>query len=158
MVRSIDKILRQRAGEIQSQIEELNTELKDIEIALNAISKAHVAPPASIDAHGPPPRINDSIVEAIKNGCGKPTEIKDFLSQHLGVETTKASISTRLSKMKSQGLISNVGNGWVVPSKNRASSDDTDEALKITGEVDASPDVPRKVLGMPMPTPGTSST
>lgn len=56
-----------------------------------------------------------AIIEAIKNGKRQPAAILDFMSRHLGVETTINSVRTRLSRMKSSGEIQHDKRGWIMP-------------------------------------------
>jgi len=114
-----------------AEVAVLRRGIKEIDTALAAISgdAAVVAPVQSGS------RINDSILEAVKSGAGTPAEIHEFLARHLSVETSKHSVSTRLSKLKNEGHLDHDGTRWVLPKKVEGPAAPTAEPPKQSGPV-----------------------
>ncbi len=118
---SITDILHEQERILKNEISELQAELKKVRVALNAIEGR--AQTVSAAPRSGPPTVNDAILEAIKNGRGTPTTILDFIQQELGLETTKNSVSTRLSRMKADGQIDHDSDGeWIIAEQVEASN------------------------------------
>ncbi|MGN6536786.1 MAG: hypothetical protein ACTHKQ_13800 [Mesorhizobium sp.] len=123
MSRAIE-ILKAEKQRMLEEIADLRKGVREIDVALAAISGSDAPAPSSGQAGSP---INDGIIEAIKNDMGTPAAIHSFLSRHLNIETSKHSVSTRLSKMKNEGLIAHDGEKWVLPKKQEGSEAQTSE-------------------------------
>lgn len=95
-------------------------EIAEIDAAINAVLKNRVsAPPqphaTAIRSSGSPIRIDDAIVEAVSTGTNTPAKILDFLTEHLGIETTINSVRTRVSRLKNEGRLVRGERGWATP-------------------------------------------
>ncbi|RVD71395.1 MAG: hypothetical protein E5V62_14860 [Mesorhizobium sp.] len=129
-------LLRQKKQELLAQVAEIRKDIRELDAALEllegggkdaASSEGKFFSP-TVTA-GPSP-INAAILEAIKNGNGTPEAIYLFIRDHLQIDTTKNSVSTRLSKMKNDGLIDNDGQGWTVVQKAEGPGASTSEPSK----------------------------
>ncbi len=104
-------ILENRLAQVAAELEPLQTELREIQTALDAIRAQDISL-SQVESSKLP--INDAILEAIRNGQSKPADIHKFLADHLRVHTTRNSVNTRLSKLKKEGVIKSGENGWEV--------------------------------------------
>ncbi|ESY83892.1 hypothetical protein X740_00595 [Mesorhizobium sp. LNHC221B00] len=114
-----------QAAEIRKDIRELDAALELLEDAGKGASGGGTFFSATVTA-GPSP-INNAIIDAISQGNTTPATIFDFITEHRQIDTSKASVSTRLSKMKHEGLIDNDGQGWVVVGKAEGPGAETPE-------------------------------
>lgn len=106
------EVLKAKKQEIVSQIAELRKGLRDIEAALEILEpSATVESKAVTGGH----TVNQAILWAVHNGNGTPAEIYAFITNEMNVDTSKNSVSTRLSKMKNDGLLDHDGERWIIP-------------------------------------------
>jgi hypothetical protein len=131
---NIVDVLVARKAEIKQSIKTLQTEEREVDIALAAIegtrakvssSVGTAAGKGSATGIGASMSINDGIIEAVKSGADSPSKIFQFLKPHLGIETTKNSVNTRLGKLRENKLIAHRDGRWV-PVKNEARPPDGD--------------------------------
>lgn len=127
------EVLKAKKQEIVSQIADLRKGLRDIEAALEILD-----PPSGGEGKivpGDRQTVNEAILWAVHNGNGTPAEIYNFITNEMSVETSKNSVSTRLSKMKNEGLLEHDGERWIVPLKTKAPDVDASEAFEELGPV-----------------------
>jgi hypothetical protein len=108
---------------------------RDIDAALDALGGGSESGSSGRPTSQTGSAINDGIIEAIKNEQRTPATIYEFLRRHLGIETSKHSVSTRLSKMKNDGLIAHDGEKWVLPQNAEGSCVDAREPSISSGSV-----------------------
>lgn len=146
MSRAIE-ILKAEKQKMLGEIADLKKGVREIDVALAAIGGTDAAVTASSSGQVGSP-INDGIIEAIKNERGTPASIHEFLSRYLKIDTSKHSVSTRLSKMKNEGLIAHDGEKWVLPKKEGSD----DKAPEPSDELELGPATGRGA-GFPSNTP-----
>lgn len=123
-------ILRAKRQELAAQASELRKSIREIDAALELLGEAEGS--KSVGSSASP--INAAIVEAVSQGCSTPAQIYNFVTHVKEIDTSKNSISTRLSKLKNDGVIDNNENGWV-PKKAEGSDIGTSEPSKDMGPV-----------------------
>ncbi|MER8645409.1 hypothetical protein [Mesorhizobium sp. M1252] len=125
-------ILKKKKQELLAQAAEIRKDIRELDAALELLEDAGKGAagggtffPATVAA-GPSP-INNAIIDAISQGNTTPATIFDFITEHRQIDTSKASVSTRLSKMKHEGLIDNDGQGWALVGKAEGPGAETPE-------------------------------
>jgi hypothetical protein len=127
------EILKQKKQELLAQAAEIRKGIRDLDAALEVLGEPETGKSAAIAGQSSP--INAAILEAISHGNGTPESIYLFIRDQTSVETTKNSISTRLSKLKNDGLIDHDGQGWVLANKAEGSDAPTSEPSDKSGPV-----------------------
>lgn len=127
-------ILKAKRQEMLAQISELRKGLREIDQALEILEPALGNEGRTVISVGSS-TVNDAIIWAVSNGAGTPAEIYNFITNDLSMETSKNSVSTRLSKMKNEGLLDHDGEHWVLPKKAKGSDGGTSEPLSDQGPV-----------------------
>jgi hypothetical protein len=110
MSRAVE-ILKAEKLRMQTDIAELRRGIREIDTALAAIEGVDGSAAASQQPSSP---INHGIIDAISNGCRTPSAIHSFLESR-GVDTSRQSVSTRLQRLKNDGLIAHDGERWTLP-------------------------------------------
>lgn len=129
MSRAVE-ILRSERQRMLAEIGELRKGVREIDVALAAILGDDAA-----GSNQPSSPINEGILAAIQNGRGTPASILAFLQQYRQVDTSKHSVSTRLQKMKADGIIAHDGEKWVLPQNQEGSDAPTSEPSNGSGPV-----------------------
>ncbi|MGY3328517.1 hypothetical protein ACVILI_001534 [Mesorhizobium sp. USDA 4775] len=129
------EILKQKRQELLARAAEIRKDIRDIDAALEILGgEARTVAGTiytgnanfSLLPAGPSP-INNAIIDAISQGATTPAAIYEFITEQRQIDTSKNSVSTRLSKMKNDGLIDNDGRGWTVVKKAEGSGAETPE-------------------------------
>ncbi|MBZ9870167.1 hypothetical protein LB542_04725 [Mesorhizobium sp. BR1-1-9] len=129
------EILKQKRQELLAQVAEIRKDIREIEAALEVLGGETRTVAGTIytgNANfsllpaGASP-INNAIIDAISQGNTTPAAIFDFITEQRQIDTSKNSVSTRLSKMKNDGLIDNDGQGWTVVKKAEGSGAEAPE-------------------------------
>lgn len=110
MSKVLEQLQRQRA-EYLRQFNELRDDLRDLDLAIAAIKSAD-----DDEAGGDRRRklrVTDALELAIKAGCGSPADMQEYLARELDVETTRATISSTLSRMRETHDIQHDGTRWI---------------------------------------------
>ncbi len=115
MSKVLEQLQRQRA-DYMHQIDDLRGCLRDLDLAISAIKGPQGV---SEGDHAPRPklRVTDALELAIKAGCGSPAAMDEYLRRELDLETTRATISSTLSRMKDTHNIHHDGTHWVFRNK-----------------------------------------
>lgn len=112
-------ILTKRREELKASISAVEAELKDIDLALQAMGanpehQTTKLPEASNRfqiRHSMP--VNDAVVLAVNAGCKTPVAILQYLKEKLDIHTTINSVRSRVSPLKKEGRIAHDGSGWI---------------------------------------------
>lgn len=143
-------MLKTQERELRKQIGAIEADLSDVRVAIQAIeARRNPARQSSRPTNKgrPSMKIDDAVIQAIRNEAGTPKEIHSFLDREMGIKTTRNSIGTRLGRLKKKHLVDHDGKRWIMPKKNEAPPADTEGAPQVTGEGDASP-IERKGHGL----------
>ncbi|TIP04935.1 MAG: hypothetical protein E5X72_09655 [Mesorhizobium sp.] len=128
------EILRQKKQELLAQVAELRKDIRELDAALELLGDVAGKAGSTVSPAGSVPSpINAAILEAISQGNSTPEAIYLFVVHQMQVDTTKNSISTRLSKLKNDGLIENDGQGWTLVEKAKGSDAQTSEPFDELG-------------------------
>lgn len=106
MSTSLRDFLKQRETELRLEMSRLNAELNEIRAAREAIDNPS-GPRSSVPAAVGKPTHRDMIIEILDErpeGAGAD-QIRSLLQKRFGVELPRPSVSSKLSRMKSDGLI-----------------------------------------------------
>lgn len=106
-----------RAAEIRKDIRDIDAALEILGGEGKTVAGVMYAGEATFRVEVGPSPINNAILEAISLGNTTPAAIYEFITEQRQIDTSKNSVSTRLSKMKNDGLIDNDGQGWSVVKK-----------------------------------------
>jgi hypothetical protein len=131
----IIETLRAKKAEIKESIRLLQIEDREIDTAISAIEDGRskivsavgtirgTGTVTGVSAVSSNMGINEGIVEAVKNGADSPAKIFHFLKPHLGIETTKNSVNTRLGKLRDNGRIAYRDGRWVPATKEKRATE-----------------------------------
>lgn len=121
----VRELLTQRREELKASIAAVEAELKDIDLALNAMSSAPSESVAKLSMvsrfqirHAMP--VNEAIVKAVDAGRKTPVAILQYLQDDLNIQTTLNSVRSRVSPLKQEGKIAHDGKGWVPAQQRQA--------------------------------------
>ncbi|RWO77593.1 hypothetical protein [Mesorhizobium sp.] len=120
-------ILKKKKLELLAQAADIRKGIREIDAALDVLGDPDAAKATAVSSGAGPSPINNAIIDAISQGNTTPATIFDFITEHRQIDTSKASVSTRLSKMKHEGLIDNDGQGWALVGKAEGSGAETPE-------------------------------
>jgi hypothetical protein len=114
---SVLEVLRKHKAEVNNQIDLLKKQLKQIDVAINAVvgaggQETTVQPQLRQPHHSMP--VDEAILMAISGGNTTPMTILNYIVSQLGINTTINSVRTRVSRLKSEGKITNGVDGWVI--------------------------------------------
>lgn len=104
-------ILRAKRQQLMGEVAEIRRSIRELDAALEVLGEAELGKNGGAASASP---INAAIVDAISQGNSTPAQIFEFVTTQKDIDTSKNSISTRLSKMKNDGLIDHDGHGWVL--------------------------------------------
>ncbi len=114
------EILKDRRQTLKASISEVEQEIHEIDLALNAIASAG-KPQVTAVVSGfkmpeqpfqHPMKVDDAIIMAVEAGCKTPVQILKHLHDKLNVKTTIGSVRARVSPLGKSGKISRDENGW----------------------------------------------
>ena len=134
----LGKIETRHKHELDAIYERHKLERAEFDAALNAVRSVSTGVVVSSRPKAKM-KINDAIVEAVNSGRKNPRGIFDFIENQLGIDTTINSVRVRVSKLRIGGLIAKDAEGYAPIQKDKAPDEPTSEALKVAGEVEASP-------------------
>jgi len=105
------------ANERKELCASLDAKIEELDIAILALQERFGlnASPSSIVEITPKSSIDVGIIEAVRNGNHTPATIHAFIARHLNIDTTVNSVRTRVSRLKSSGLIARDDRGWIMP-------------------------------------------
>lgn len=110
------ELLAQRKHEALAQIQELESEIREIDRMLGS-SKVPLDPEVAFptaDASVPYEKMSqeDQIFSAIKAGNHRPVDIFNHINKVMGLKVNNPSVRTRLTRMKSAGKLKLDARGW----------------------------------------------
>jgi hypothetical protein len=112
---AVMEILKSRKVDLQRQVDALDREIKDVDVAIAAILKANDGREQAASSpqakHSMP--VDDAIIRAVGAGMKTPTDILSYLERELGINTTINSIRTRVSRLKKNKKIGHDATGWL---------------------------------------------
>jgi len=159
MTQTLRDFINARESEVKAQIKALNDELRELRAAKSAIEGSTLSQGAAASSNRMTHR--DMIVAVLdeRPDGGTSDKVIEWVNDKFGVEISQASISSQLSRAKSDGAVSlDMSTKIWRSAKHSVKKNEPPEGGSETGEVTASPDPvqPRLMPGLSPESPRTA--